>query len=831
MATTKNTTKKPNQNKSNKRKAKKKPAPKTAKRFSISNMAIGIFLIILGIFSIYAYIDFNAGMVGNFVSLAFSYCFGALTIFMSLYIVALGVVLCLNKIEDWATTFVLVFLLFVNMMIGFTVNAPNLMDYSIPELFSLAQYGQYGGIIGILLAVLFIKLFAVKGTLLLVFVSSAIILIFIFRNRLKKYLNQIKDKNENAPPLKDRLRDRIDVIRDKQRIKQEVKATKERTSETTLIPMVGDYDDNAPLFEPYQINESNQPHQGSEKPLFEPVTGVIPAAKKKTRQDPFGFIEEDADEPETPMKIHENFLKPPNFDDFGSPKKDANKDSHKESDQALNKAIKTDDETKVLDLSAVSFETAVAEYRFPSLDLLNPPAVKKKSKKDDVIKKAKIIEETLKNFGVKAKIVEVNVGPSITRFELQLDPGVKVNKFVNLSSDLALSLATSDIRIEAPIPGKAAVGIEVPNDISEIVGLREIIETPQFVNSKSHLTFALGKTLSGENVIGDIGKMPHVLIAGSTGSGKSVCINSIIVSLIFKSSPEELRFIMIDPKMVELNQYNAIPHLLIPVVTDPKKASYALNWGLKEMTDRYMLFKEAGVRDIEGYNEQMTQAGAKKLPRIVIVIDELADLMITSPKECENAICRIAQLARACGIHLIIATQRPSVDVITGLIKANIPSRIAFSVASNTDSRTILDTGGAEKLLGKGDMLYYPVGQSKPTRVQCTYVSDAEINAVIDAVKIKKGMQYDASIEEAISQEPEEKTQSREGDVLLEDALNIAFEYNQLSTSMLQRKLQVGYARAGRIIDDLEERGIISGPNGSKPRQILITEDEFKKRE
>lgn len=823
MATNKNTTKKTNQNKSNKSKAKKKPAPKTVKRFSISNMAIGIFLIILGIFSIYAYIDFNAGMVGNFVSLAFSYCFGALTIFMSLFIVTLGVVLCLNKIEDWSTTFVLVFLLFVNMMIGFTVNAPNLMDYSIPELFSLAQYGQYGGIIGILLAVLFIKLFAVKGTLLLVIISSAIILIFIFRNRLKKYLNQIKDKNENAPPLKDRLKDRIDVIRDKQRIKQEVKATKQRTSETTLIPMVGDYDDNAPLFEPYQINESNQSHQGSEKPLFEPVTGVVPPAKKKTKQDPFGFIEEDADELETPMKIHENFLKPPNFDDFGSPKKDSDKPSEKEK--------KADDETKVLDLSAVSFETAVAEYTFPSLDLLNPPAVKKKSKKDDVIKKAKIIEETLKNFGVKAKIIEVNVGPSITRFELQLDPGVKVNKFVNLSSDLALSLATSDIRIEAPIPGKAAVGIEVPNDISEIVGLREIIETPPFINSKSPLTFALGKTLSGENVIGDIGKMPHVLIAGSTGSGKSVCINSIIVSLIFKSSPEELRFIMIDPKMVELNQYNAIPHLLIPVVTDPKKASYALNWGLKEMTDRYMLFKEAGVRDIEGYNEHMTKAGEKKLPRIVIVIDELADLMITSPKECENAICRIAQLARACGIHLIIATQRPSVDVITGLIKANIPSRIAFSVASNTDSRTILDTGGAEKLLGKGDMLYYPVGQSKPTRVQCTYVSDAEINAVIDAVKIKKGMQYDAAIEEAISQEPEEKPQSREGDVLLEDALNIAFEYNQLSTSMLQRKLQVGYARAGRIIDDLEERGIISGPNGSKPRQILVTEDEFKKRE
>ncbi len=819
------TTKKPNQTKSKSKsnKGKKKPAPKTVKRFSLSNMAVGVFLIILGIFSIYAYIDFNAGIVGNLVSQAFSYCFGALTIFMSLFIFVLGVVLCLNKIADWSTTFILTFLLFVNIMIGFTVNAPNLMDYSILELFSLAQYGQYGGIIGILLAVLFIKLFAVKGTVLLIFVSSAIILIFIFRNRLKKYLNQIKEKSENAPPVKDRLQDRLAILKEKQQIRKEVKATRERTSETTLIPMVEDFDENAPLFEPYQINESSKPRPDADKPLFEPVTGVIPKAKKKPRQDPFGFIEEDADEPETPMKIHENFLKPTSFDDLSAARKEANRDFHTE--------IKVVDETKVLDLTPVSLQNEPEEYRFPTMELLNPPATKKKSKKDDVIKKARIIEETLKNFGVKAKIIEVNVGPSITRFELQLDPGVKVNKFVNLSSDLALSLATSDIRIEAPIPGKAAVGIEVPNDVSEIVGLREIIDTPPFQNSKSPLTFALGKTLSGENVIGDIGKMPHVLIAGSTGSGKSVCINSIIISLIFKSSPEELRFIMIDPKMVELNQYNAIPHLLIPVVTDPKKAAYALNWGLKEMTDRYMLFKDAGVRDIEGYNEQMLTSGQKKLPRIVIVIDELADLMITSPKECENAICRIAQLARACGIHLIIATQRPSVDVITGLIKANIPSRIAFAVASNTDSRTILDTGGAEKLLGKGDMLYYPVGQSKPTRVQCTYVSDAEINAVIEAVKPQKGHQYDAAIEEAISQEPEEKPQNREGDVLLDEALNIAFEYNQLSTSMLQRKLQVGYARAGRIIDDLEERGIISGPNGSKPRQILISEDEYNRRD
>ncbi|AFA48732.1 DNA translocase FtsK [Acetobacterium woodii] len=809
MATTKNNPNKPNQNKSKKVNSKKKKPKKVVKKFTVSNLAAGIFLIILGLFSAYAYIDFNAGMIGDLVSQGFSYCFGTVTLFMSIYIFVMGVMISLNKMEGWTNTFVLVFLLFINLMIGFSIYAPNLMDYSILELFSLAQYGQYGGIIGILLAVLFIKLFAVKGTLLIVFASSAIILIFIFRNSLKKYWDKIKDQNKNNPPLKNQLKNRIESIRDRQKIKKEVKATKERTSETTMIPLVGEHEDNGPLFEPYQINEP------SNKALFEPVTGVTPSKKKKTKQDPFGFIEEEIDEKETPMEIHENFSKPQKMDDF--------KFTNKENTNA--------DETKVMNLAEVAYEIKAEAYIFPSLDLLNPPVIKKKSKKDDVLKKAKTIEETLKNFGVKAKIVEVNVGPSITRFELQLDPGVKVNKFVNLSNDLALSLATSDIRIEAPIPGKAAVGIEVPNDVSEIVGLREIIETPQFIESKSPLTFALGKTLSGENVIGDIGKMPHVLIAGATGSGKSVCINSIIVSLIFKASPDELRFIMIDPKMVELNQYNAIPHLLIPVVTDPKKASYALNWGLKEMTDRYLLFKNAGVRDIETYNDFMTKSNEKKLPRIVIVIDELADLMITSPKECENAICRIAQLARACGIHLIIATQRPSVDVITGLIKANIPSRIAFSVASNTDSRTILDTGGAEKLLGKGDMLYFPVGQSKPTRVQCTYVSDSEINAVINAIKPKTGHQYDASIEEAISQEPEEKQESREGDVLLEDALNIAFEYDQVSTSMLQRKLQVGYARAGRIIDDMEERGIISGPNGSKPRKILVTEDEFRKRE
>ncbi|MDO4288122.1 MAG: DNA translocase FtsK, partial [Eubacterium sp.] len=447
------------------------------------------------------------------------------------------------------------------------------------------------------------------------------------------------------------------------------------------------------------------------------------------------------------------------------------------------------------------------------------------------LKKAKKIEETLANFGVRAKIIGIDMGPTLTRFELQPEAGVKVNKIVNLSDDLALNLAASGVRIEAPIPGKAAVGIEVPNESSEIVGIREIIESPAFQSSKAPLTFALGKTLSGQNVIGDISKMPHLLIAGTTGSGKSVCINSIIISLLYKSSPEDLKFIMVDPKMVELNQYNAIPHLLIPVVTEPKKAAYALNWGVKEMTERYQLFKENGVREINAYNAKMKQEGGVKLPRIVIIIDELADLMMESPKECENAICRIAQLARACGIHLIVATQRPSADVITGLIKANIPSRIAFKVSSDTNSRIILDTGGAEKLLGKGDMLYFPVGKFEPLRIQCTFVSDEEINRVIDAMKGDKKPTYNEAIQEAIEvPQQEESAQEEDQDSLLPEAIELAFASKQISTSMLQRRLSVGYARAGRLIDAMEQKGIISGPNGSKPRTLLMTREEYDRR-
>ncbi|HCX64881.1 MAG TPA: cell division protein FtsK, partial [Eubacteriaceae bacterium] len=462
-------------------------------------------------------------------------------------------------------------------------------------------------------------------------------------------------------------------------------------------------------------------------------------------------------------------------------------------------------------------------YRYPPLRLLRyNPSVQEKGQRKEVQKRADLLEATLKEFGVLAKITEVSVGPTVTRYELQPEPGVKVSKIVNLSNDIALSLATSDVRIEAPIPGKAAVGIEVPNQTSHHVYLKEIIQSSEFKSNESKLTFALGKKLTGAAVVADISKMPHLLIAGATGSGKSVCINSMIISILYKAHPDEVKMILIDPKMVELNNYNGIPHLLIPVVTDPKQASSALNWAIKEMTERYQAFKDAGVRDINGYNMQAKEKGKERMPRIVIIIDELADLMMVSPREVENAICRLAQLARAAGIHLVLATQRPSVDVITGLIKANIPSRISFSVSSQTDSRTILDTGGAEKLLGSGDMLYHPVGKSKPLRVQGAFISDEEVEQVVTHVKGGAKPEYDEQVLDEIKDGGVSVDSDDYDDDMLPKAIELAVQYGKISTSQLQRKLRLGYSRAGRLIDEMEERGIISGPQGSKPRDLLM---------
>ncbi|MEE0697899.1 MAG: DNA translocase FtsK [Oscillospiraceae bacterium] len=482
------------------------------------------------------------------------------------------------------------------------------------------------------------------------------------------------------------------------------------------------------------------------------------------------------------------------------------------------------------------------EYEFPPIDLLRKGTAAAVDGRDEIALNRDRLETTLHSFGVAANIVGVTRGPTVTRYDLELDAGVKLTKLTNLSSDLALSLGVMNVRI-APIPDKiSTVGVEVPNKIVSIVYLRDIIDSPAFRNAQSSLSFAIGKDISGECVVGNIAKLPHMLIAGTTGSGKSVCLNSLLLSLLYKSTPEQVRLIMIDPKMVELGIYNGIPHLFVPVVTDPKKAAGALQWAVVEMLKRYRLFSEAGVRDLAGYNAHQKKIGGETMSQVVIVVDELADLMLVASKDVEESICRVAQMGRASGMHLIIATQRPSADVITGLMKANIPSRIAFAVSSAMESRIILDAAGAEKLIGMGDMLYSPLGSGKPMRIQGAYVSDEEREDVIDFIKRSSAPEYSEDILEQIekaaedkpasgsskSQADEEPQAKSQFDELLPQAVDVIFETKQASVSMLQRRLKLGYSRAARLVDQMEQLGIVGPFEGSKPRQVLITKQQWQ---
>jgi len=544
-------------------------------------------------------------------------------------------------------------------------------------------------------------------------------------------------------------------------------------------------------------------------------------------------------------------------------KKDNSEEAGDEIAEQLDRAVRSDNSQK-----------EEKKYQFPPIQLLKP---KLNSDDSDAMEEmqnnAKKLIDTLTSFGVKASIVNICRGPSVTRYELQPAPGVKISKITNLSDDIALSLAANGVRIEAPIPGKAAVGIEVPNKVVSMVTMRELIDSDKFRNSKSKLTTVLGRDISGEIVVTDLAKMPHLLIAGTTGSGKSVCVNSILMSILYKATPDEVKLLLIDPKMVEFSKYKGIPHLLIPVVSDAKKAAGALAWAVNEMLQRYKIFSEYDCKDIDSYNSLIEKnmnymeknppvvneegeevqpvlevnglpVAKEKMSRVVIAIDELADLMMAAPSEVEDSICRLAQMARAAGMHLILATQRPTVNVITGLIKANVPSRISLKVSSNTDSRTILDTGGGEKLIGRGDMLFLPVGAPKPIRVQGCYASDEEIEGVTHYIKKAYSAQYNSEIEEKIKRIAAEEiaqgkksgdsdSSSDEGldiDSKMEEAIKCVIEAGQASTSLLQRRLKVGYARAGRMIDDMEQMGVVGPHQGSKPRDVLMTYNEWLER-
>ena len=583
---------------------------------------------------------------------------------------------------------------------------------------------------------------------------------------------------------------------------------------------------------------SNRPPRESREKIIEPK----PAKRKKRSSIDIDIGEDEEDELQEPKisGVKERQLTKKELKELE--RQEAEKLDNEinikmpEEDGELFKKAEEEKEDKTKQVLTLEHTLTVEDqnYEFPPISFLNEGQVTAKNSKKAIADTASKLQRTLHSFGVAAKVENVSVGPTITRYELKPAEGVRVSKIANLSDDIALNLAAETIRIEAPIPGKQAVGIEIPNKEKNMVSLREIIEDEKFQSAKSKLAFAVGKDAAGETIVTDIAKMPHVLIAGSTGSGKSVCINTLITSIIYKAKPSEVKLVMVDPKVVELSVYNGIPHLLIPVVTDPRKAAGALAWAVQEMVNRYHLFAEKNVRDISGYNDALEKEGVEeKLPQIVIIIDELADLMMVAAKDVEDAICRLAQMARAAGMHLVIATQRPSVDVITGVIKANIASRIAFAVTSGVDSRTILDSIGAEKLLGKGDMLFYPSGAMKPQRVQGAFISDSEVEKIVTFLKDNGGPTYSEDvlekIEKANSSDMEmDKDNDDDTDELLMEAIQMCVDMGQASASALQRRFKIGYTRAGRIIDQMEERGIISGYEGSKPRKVLVTKERWE---
>ena len=671
--------------------------------------------------------------------------------------------------------------------------------------YELGEMNNGGGAIGTAIASVLIGLLGEIGTVILCIGVAAILLIFMFgikpaeliadfvetrrENREDRRLEKYEQREEKRNARKDEtIEERKETKRDRKiREKEEQKREAEALAEQLTINLNDEEEKDKKKLKKYDHKDDN----------------LIPFNIN-------GRVKNTEEKKANPDEIEANLFK----------EEQETKEEKVKQVLQLEHTLTVEDE----------------HYEFPPIQLLAEGEKKGiKGGKKAVADTATKLQKTLYSFGVSAKVENVSVGPAITRYELKPAEGVRVSKIANLADDIALNLAAETIRIEAPIPGKQAVGIEVPNKENEIVPLRDIIDCDSFKNHKSKLAFALGKDVAGNEVVADIAKMPHVLIAGATGSGKSVCINTLIASIIYKAKPSEVKLVMVDPKVVELSVYNGIPHLLIPVVTDPKKAAGALAWAVQEMVNRYSLFASKNVRDIKGYNEALDEEGeGHKLPQIVIIIDELSDLMMVSPKDVEDSVCRLAQMARAAGMHLVIATQRPSVDVITGIIKANIPSRISFAVSSQVDSRTILDMAGAEKLLGKGDMLFYPSGAPKPTRIQGAFISDKEVEKIVDFIKNNGEATYNdeiiKQIENANSTDKEIDSQEEDDDTdpLLMEAIDVVVETGQASTSFIQRRFKVGYARAGRIIDQMEERGIISGFQGSKPREVLMSKERWE---
>ena len=788
-------------------KKRRKTTKKTVSNIDLAVVALIVVSILLGVL-IYA----KSGVIGVKLNEILGGMMGIIKYVLPIGIFAMAIKMAIDDDEYLSSKLAqcaILLISFAVLMCVYQVNVGNLtIDKSLSEVvkdsYALGTQEKGGGALGAILAVPLVKLLGPIGAIILCVGIVIILAVFVFGINASEIINNFIEKSQEnrEERLEQKQKNKEEQLKMRQEMLEEKRKAREQARQEALADnSVGEQikinfggrliDDDA------KGGKVKYSHEG------EDLTPLTKETKKQKMQE----IKEN----NQPDVIENNLFK----------QEEQKKEDKTKEVLQLEHAMVVEDEN----------------YEYPPIELLGKPAKKAlKGGAKALTDTATKLQKTLYSFGVSAKVENVSVGPAITRYELKPAEGVRVSKIANLADDIALNLAAETIRIEAPIPGKQAVGIEVPNKEKEAVHLREVLESEEFQNNKSKLTVALGKDVAGNIQLADIAKMPHVLIAGSTGSGKSVCINTIISSIIYNAKPSEVKLVMVDPKVVELSVYNGIPHLLIPVVTDPKKAAGALAWAVQEMDDRYNKFAQKGVRDLKGYNKAIEkEEGVGKLPQIVIIVDELADLMMVAAKDVEEAICRLAQKARAAGMHLVIATQRPSVDVITGLIKANIPSRIAFAVSSQVDSRTILDSVGAEKLLGKGDMLFFASGAPKPLRVQGAFVSDEEVEKIVDFVKQNGTATYSEDILESIEKNnktdkeiAQEADADDETDPFLMDAIETVVETGQASTSFIQRRFKVGYARAGRIIDQMEERGIISGYQGSKPREVLMSKERLE---
>ena len=794
--------------------AKKRRYKKSKKKASKLDLAVVIIIMLSILLGVLIYT--KSGIIGIKLHEILGGIFGIMQYILPIGGFAIGIKLATDDREMMMSKLVQYAVFIISMSVLFSViqissgelQSNKELSEVVKDAYYLGEQDKGGGALGAVAAVPLAKLLGDIGAVILCIGIAIVFLVFTFGINMSDIINMFVEKIENK--REERLEEKEE--RNKQEIKETAQERRKREREEKMA-------------ERARIKAEKIANAKAEKDK-----------ELMDNQIKINFGGRILDEPENTKGLKK-------YDHSNDDLEPLTRDSKKEMqpDVIENNLFKQEEEKKedkrkeVLQLEhAMVVEDE--HYEYPPVELLSKGKAKAlKGGAKALTDTATKLQKTLYSFGVSAKVENVSVGPAITRYELKPAEGVRVSKIANLADDIALNLAAETIRIEAPIPGKQAVGIEVPNKEKETVHLREVLESDEFQENKSKLTVALGKDVAGNTQLADIAKMPHVLIAGSTGSGKSVCINTIITSIIYNAKPSEVKMVMVDPKVVELSVYNGIPHLLIPVVTDPKKAAGALAWAVQEMDDRYNKFAGKGVRDLKGYNKAIEkEGGVGKLPQIVIIVDELADLMMVAAKDVEEAICRLAQKARAAGMHLVIATQRPSVDVITGLIKANVPSRIAFAVSSQVDSRTILDTVGAEKLLGKGDMLFFPSGAPKPSRVQGAFVSDDEVEKIVDFVKSNGTATYSEDILESIENNnktdkelAQEQAADDDTDPFLMDAIQTVVETGQASTSFIQRRFKVGYARAGRIIDQMEERGVISGYQGSKPREVLMTLDKL----